>query len=160
MHTAKLVVAVLVLALAGTAAANATPAEDAAFLLSLAQGAQQQQTQEGSLSGVGIPAPTRRSTPCSISRACGDGNTATCTGNNFCTFSTRGVTCDSTEYACPNYCTMGWSCPCPDGYLHYQCSSLRGDCGVTATGCNGIPIRCKCGVNPIYPCEEEVPPTC
>jgi hypothetical protein len=140
MKTAKLVVAVILLALACTTTANATPAADAAFLNLLAQGAQQQ-TQKDSLAGLGLPAPTYMS--CSISRDCGDGNTVACTGNYSCANSTKGVTCDSTEYACPNYCTMGWTCTdCPDYF--FSCSSLRGDCGVTGEGCNGAPQRCFC----------------
>src|SRR5688572_15295663 len=113
MQTAKLVVSVLVLALAGTTAANGTSAADAAFLQLLAEGGQQQ-TQEDSLSGVGTPAPTYKE--CSVSRACGDGNTVACTGTGSCVYSTRGVKCDSTEYACPAYCTMGWSCLCSGVY--------------------------------------------
>jgi hypothetical protein len=140
MQTAKLVV-VFVLALAGATAANATPAADAAFLQLLAQGAQQQ-PQEDSLAGLGTPAPTYKS--CSISRDCGDGNTVACTGTYSCAYSTKGVTCDSTEYACPNYCTMGWTCPVECPGRSYWCYSLKGDCGVTAEGCNGHPMRCLC----------------
>jgi hypothetical protein len=140
MQTSKLVIAVLLLALAGTTTANATPAADAAFLQLLAQGAQQQ-TQKDSLAGLGTPAPTYMS--CSISRDCGDGNTVACTGNYSCANSTKGVTCDSTEYACPNYCTMGWTCPACPSYF-FWCASLTGDCGVTAEGCNGRPKICIC----------------
>ena len=141
MRTAKLVVAVLLSALAGTTAANAKPATDAAFLQLLAAGGQQQQTQEDSLPGVGTPAPTYKS-PCSISRACGDGNTVACTGS-YCANSTKGVKCDSTEYACPGFCTMLWSCAgCPN--YTFWCNSLRGDCGVTAEGCDGFAQVCVC----------------
>lgn len=141
MPNAKLVIAVLLLALAGTIAANATPTTDAAFLQLLAQGARQQQTQEDSLAGLGTPAPTYKS--CSISRDCGDGNTVACTGNYSCANSTKGVKCDSTEYACPNYCIMRWTCQsCPN--YSFWCHSLKGDCGVTAEGCDGRPKRCLC----------------
>ena len=141
MKTATLVVAVFVLSLAGTTAAMATPATDAAFLQSLAQDAPQQQAQEDPLADLGTPPPSYKS--CSISRPCGDGNTVACTGNYSCANSTKGVKCDSTEYACPYYCTMGWSCQsCPS--YSFWCQSLRGDCGVTAEGCDGRPKRCLC----------------
>lgn len=159
MKTAKLtVVAVLMLALAGTTAANATPAADVAFLQLLAESSQQQ-AQEDSLAGVGIPAPTYMS--CSISRNCGDGNTVACTGTSYCVYSTKGVTCNSTEYACPHYCTMNWGCPACPSYPR-SCQSLKGDCGVTAEGCDGRPQRCVCpgGGGGGEGCSQETPGSC
>ena len=87
----------------------------------------------------GTPAPTFMS--CSISRACGDGNTAACTGNSSCVNSLRGVSCDGVETACPNFCTI--SLNCPRGVL--TCASLAGACTTTPNGiaCNGHEHVCK-----------------
>jgi hypothetical protein len=133
---------VLSLALFAFAAAPAA-ADDtnphAAFLQSLAQTVEE--PQEGPLPGVGVPDPTLKA--CSVSRPCGDGNTVACTGVGSCVYSQKGVKCDGVEHACPNFCSMGWTCPeCP-GYV-FVCWSLSGDCGVTNTGCDGSAQSCFC----------------
>jgi hypothetical protein len=92
---------------------------------------------------------------CSISRDCGDGNTVSCVGTYSCAFSKRGVTCSGVETACPNYCEMSWSCPnCPSIPVR-SCYSLRGDCGVTGSGCNGGNQPCLCPAQPEYPPPSE-----
>lgn len=146
MHPAKpTIVAVFVLALAGTTAAHSLTAADAAFLQSLAESGQQPLIQEDDPIAGGMLAPIYKS--CSIFRDCGgedEENVVACVGDYSCADSTKGVTCDSTEYVCPLYCSMQWTCPvqCP-GYS-YWCSSLKGDCGVTADGCDGRPQLCLC----------------
>ncbi|HYG63525.1 MAG TPA: hypothetical protein VEL74_13165, partial [Thermoanaerobaculia bacterium] len=145
MSYLKLTAALALLMLAGTTAAVASPATDTAFFQSLAEGSLPAQ-QEEPLAGVGTPEPTFKS--CSISRPCGDGNYASCTGNSSCINSQKGVKCDGTEYACPNYCSMSWQCEnCPT-YVHI-CWSLKGDCGVSGAGCDGRPQRCICPEQPI-----------
>jgi hypothetical protein len=129
----------LLLVLAVPSISAAESGHDAAFLASLAQQAQSQagpSTTQDPLSGLGTPAPVQRS--CSISRDCGDGTTAACTGTYSCVTSQTGVNCDNVEYSCPNYCYMEWTC-C-NGIA--WCQSFRGDCGVTAAGCNGRPQNC------------------
>jgi len=139
-------VALAFLALTSPLAA-ATSAADDAFLRTLATSVEEPQVTEP-IEGFGTPAPTPRS--CSISRDCGDGNTVSCVGNYSCANSIKGVKCDSTEYACPNFCAMSWSCDeCPN-YVS-TCWSLTGDCGVSNSGCNGRPQRCICPREPQYP---------
>lgn len=123
--------------------AAASVAEEA-FLRSLAETANTPQIEE-SPDGFGIPAPALRT--CSISRSCGDGNTVACTGNESCANSQRGVKCDTTEYACPNYCSMSWKCGACPTYTFF-CWSLKGDCGVTAAGCDGRQKLCLCPSQP------------
>lgn len=108
---------------------------DAAFLRLLAE-------MPPDLPSVGIPTPENRA--CSISRPCGDGNVAACTGSSSCVYSQRGVKCNGVETACPNYCEMGWSCQQCYPPISVFCWSLSGDCGVTNTGCNGGEQTCPC----------------
>jgi hypothetical protein len=135
---------VLCLSLIVPAAAAADANSDAAFLLSLAQDT----SRESPLTGVGTPAPAPMS--CTVSRACGDGNTVTCTGTSSCVYSQKGVSCNGVETPCPNYCTMGWTCQSCPNYA-FWCQSLKGDCGVTGDGCDGRPQRCLCPSSPTYP---------
>jgi hypothetical protein len=147
MHPRLALIIVVCLSLIVPAAAAADADSDRTFLLSLAQ-----DTSDGSpLTGVGTPAPSPRS--CTVSRACGDGNTVMCTGNSSCVYSTKGVSCDGVETACPNYCRMTWSCQPECNFIHW-CHSLKGDCGVTAEGCDGRPQRCLCPSTPTYPGGE------
>src|SRR5437588_487345 len=105
MNRAKTAAALLFLLLPFALQATTASAPDAAFLRSLGSPVA---APPDPLTGLGTPSPSSRT--CSVSRACGDGNTAACTGVSSCTFSQRGVTCDGTEVACPNYCTMSWTC--------------------------------------------------
>ncbi|HRC87302.1 MAG TPA: hypothetical protein PK413_16990, partial [Thermoanaerobaculia bacterium] len=118
---------------------SALTASEEAFLQSL--GTSGTQLGNDSAPGVGVPEPSLRS--CSISRACGDGNTVSCTGTFSCVFSWRGVSCNGNEVPCPNYCSMGWRCSeCP--LYVFSCFSLKGDCGVSASGCDGNDQECSC----------------
>lgn len=141
MKESRLVVTGLVLILAMASVSGAETGPDAAFLQSLEETVQAPASPQGP-SHNGAPAPTPKA--CSISRPCGDGNTAACTGNSSCIYSAKGVKCDGVETACPNYCAMGWWCECGQR----TCSSLRGDCGVTNTGCDGQEKICLC---PFFP---------
>lgn len=123
--------------LAWTGPAKADTKPDALFLGSLQKAAELPSAPDDPMSSIGAPAPMFKS--CSISRDCGDGNTVACTGTASCAYSAKGVKCDSNEVACPNYCLMSWLCEC--GGRSY-CWSLRGDCGVTNTGCDGRPQLC------------------
>lgn len=123
----------LFLAIPGLAAGDVF--SDEAFLRSLAE-------MPLDLPPVGTPSPHPRA--CSVSRPCGDGNTAACIGNSSCVYSQKGVKCDGVETACPNYCEMGWSCTECYPMLQMFCWSLSGDCGVTNTGCNGAEQNCPC----------------
>lgn len=143
-------VILLSLVLASPLAAAPRPVSEEAFLRSLAQSAEPtvEPAVEEPLAGVGIPEPALKA--CNVSRPCGDGNTAACSGISSCVYSQKGVKCDGVEHACPNYCSMGWTCAeCP-GYVHF-CWSLSGDCGVTNDGCNGQPQRCLCPEQPQWP---------
>jgi hypothetical protein len=121
----------------------AAPPSPAAFLASLA-GEPRQVPAPPKLPAIGTPAPSPRS--CSISRDCGDGNVAACTGSYSCLYSQRGVTCDNNpEVACPNYCAIAERCEDCNRYL--TCWSLAGDCQQTDDGisCNGgTPRHCTC----------------
>ena len=144
MKTFRLVVVALAfLSLTSPLAAATAPSEEA-FLRSLAQAADAPQVEEPP-AGFGTPAPSPRT--CTITRACGDGNSVGCTGNYSCVNTQKGVKCDTMEYPCPNYCVMSWTCEdCPN-YV-FSCWSLKGDCGVTASGCDGRPQRCICPDHP------------
>lgn len=146
-HFRLVAFAVLALALTAPWTAKADPVAEETFLRSLSQTVQEQPapTPGDPIPGAGDPAPQQRT--CNISRACGDGNTVACTGNYSCANSQRGVTCDGVETACPNYCSMGWTCQDCPSYAFF-CWSLKGDCGVTNTGCDGRPQRCLCPLSP------------
>jgi hypothetical protein len=135
--------ALFAFAAAPAAAADANP--HAAFLQSLAQTVEE--PQEDPLPGVGVPDPTPQA--CTVSRPCGDGNTVSCTGTSSCVYSQKGVKCDGVESACPNFCSMGWTCQDCPAYT-FVCWSLSGDCGVTNSGCNGQPQRCFCPFEPQF----------
>jgi hypothetical protein len=142
MNRARIAVTLLFLLLPIAVQATAAEAPDTAFLRSLGSpGA----APSDPLNGLGTPTPSPRS--CSVSRDCGDGNTVSCTGSGSCAYSQKSVTCDGTEVACPNYCTMGWTCESCPGYTYF-CWSLRGDCGVTGEACDGRPQRCLCPLHP------------
>lgn len=144
MKTCRLALAALAFLALTSPLAAATSAEDEAFLRTLATSVEEPQVTEP-VEGFGTPAPTPKS--CSISRPCGDGNTVSCVGNYSCANSIKGVKCDNTEYACPNYCAMSWTCDeCPN-YVT-TCWSLKGDCGVSNSGCDGRPQRCHCPLQP------------
>jgi hypothetical protein len=121
----------------------AAPPSPAAFLASLAEEPGQLHSPT-ELPAIGTPAPSPRS--CSISRPCGDGNTAFCTGSYSCVYSQRGVTCDNNpEVACPNYCAIAE--PCEDCNRYVTCWSLAGDCQQTDDGIScdgGTPRHCHC----------------
>jgi hypothetical protein len=145
MRDSRLSACLLALLLLVAPLAVAALTVEEAFLLSLARDVPEEA--EDPLAGVGTPDPVNRT--CTISRDCGDGNVASCSGTYSCEYSQRGVTCNGTEYACPNYCSMGWTCQdCPS--YSFFCWSLRGDCGVTADGCDGRPQRCRCPFTPEY----------
>ena len=124
--------------LAWTSPAGADPGTDALFLQSLEQTADLPAAPDVPASSNGAPVPMLKA--CSISRDCGDGNTVACTGTASCIYTPRGVKCDSRYVDCPHACTMTYWCEC--GNTWKSCSSLYGDCGVTNTGCNGIPQFC------------------
>ena len=148
MKICRLALAALALLAFTSPLAAATSAADEAFLRTLAAASVEEPQVQEPLEGFGTPAPSPRA--CSISRDCGDGNTVSCVGQYSCANSIKGVKCDTTEYQCPNYCAMSWTCEeCPN-YVS-TCWSLTGDCGVTNSGCNGRPQRCICPQQPQYP---------
>lgn len=143
MRHAKLFSLVMLLLLTIPNIVVADQRSDEEFLWQLAQTTQGIQSEP--LDGIGTPAPTQMS--CTIERNCGDGNTVSCVGTWECKFSTRGVSCNGVETACPAYCQMGWTCSeCPS--YSFWCHSLKGDCGVTAEGCDGRAQICRCPLTP------------
>jgi hypothetical protein len=136
--TLPAIVGVVLLVLAGAGIAAGDDSSKAEFLRSLAQEPQDQDP----LAGILTPAPSPKS--CSISRPCGYGNTAMCTGSFSCVYSQRGVKCNGVETACPNYCEMGWTCMECNPPMPVFCWSLSGDCGVTGEACNGDSMSCPC----------------
>jgi hypothetical protein len=143
-HPRLVALIVLSLALLAPFAAGADPVAEELFLQSLSRGAQapaQEPSLQDPVPGINGPAPQQRS--CSISRDCGDGNTVACTGTYSCAYSTKGVKCDGAEVACPNFCSIGWTCSQCPSYVSY-CYSTSGDCGVTNEGCNGGTKDCAC----------------
>jgi hypothetical protein len=131
-------VGILLVVLTGEGMAFGDDVSKAAFLRSLAQEPHEQDP----LADILTPSPTPQS--CSISRPCGDGNTAACTGSFSCVYSQRGVKCNGVETACPNYCEMGWTCTECVPPMQVFCFSLSGDCGVTGEACNGDSMSCPC----------------
>lgn len=94
------------------------------------------------LPDVGTPAPQWKT--CTASTDCGDGNTASCTGNWSCQVTTAGVKCDNNEVQCPNFCAISMGCQCCSGWYTTTCFSRRGDCQYTNDGiaCNGHELTC------------------
>jgi hypothetical protein len=148
MKLSRMAVTALVLSLAASLPVAVHAGSSDGFFRMLADEARPLQAPpvaDDPLAGIGAPAPVYKS--CSISRACGDGNTAACTGSFSCANSQKGVTCDGTEHACPNFCVINDGCSQCNRVLF--CSSLRGDCQRTDDGisCNGsTPRFCRCGV--------------
>jgi hypothetical protein len=143
-HSRLVALIVLCLALVAPVAASADRASDELFLQSLSRSVQapaQEPSLRDPVPGIGGPAPEQRS--CSISRDCGDGNTVACTGTYSCAYSTKGVKCDGAEVACPNFCSLGWTCRACPNYVSF-CYSTKGDCGVTNDGCDGNSQECAC----------------
>lgn len=147
MRYGVLIATVVLLTAVGPPGAAADSGADAAFVDWLAQ-----QPAEP-LPGVGTPEPVPMA--CSVSRDCGDGNTAACTGNYSCVYTYRGVRCDNgSEIRCPNFCEITYHACCGGGI---SCSSTSGDCHYTSNGisCNGNEATCDppppwgCGPPPI-----------
>lgn len=86
------------------------------------------------------PAPDFKSA-CSASLTCGDGNTASCTGNNSCSVNLTAAVCDGVSHRCPNYCIVYAPCQC-GGTL--QCASNVGACssGDQTVTCDNRTFNC------------------
>jgi hypothetical protein len=125
---------------AALAGAATTSAADAAFLQQLAR-QPPAQPQPPELPAPGAPGMVPKE--CSVSRDCGDGNTAACVGDYSCQYTYRGVRCDNGgEIACPNFCEARISC-CGTWTV---CASTSGDCQYTGDGgisCNGYTSYCE-----------------
>lgn len=82
---------------------------------------------------------------CSASFSCGDGNTASCTGQYSCVAYPLAVPsfvkCDGNKYYCPNMCFVDVFCS-PTNWI--QCSSNVGDCqeGPDWVLCDGNYFEC------------------
>lgn len=124
-------------AVAAVAEPAAPSAADLAFIASLAE------ETAPAVPELEVPAPQQRT--CSVSNECGDGNVATCTGNNSCTTTIAGVKCDGNEVKCPHFCTISQECQCCTGTQTGFCWSKRGDCEATPEGisCNDQVVRCE-----------------
>jgi len=127
-------------ALAAAEAVQPSPA-DPIFLASLAEPLEP-------LTGLGTPAPVPMS--CSISRACGDGNTVSCTGTTSCQYSIDGVKCNGNNVPCPNACTSGIDCNCNGTPYFGYCISTAGNCQFSPPACDGQVMDCNF-LCPFYP---------
>ena len=94
---------------------------------------------------IGVPEPQLKQQLCTVTRECGDGTQASCTGRFNCGATARGVTCDGVETRCPNYCDISLTCQCPHGWFSLFCFSLKGDCQQTSNGiaCDGLERTCE-----------------